>query len=143
MQETGIVLDASYIPFSMKKQKEIWPKCRDALFCFADYTTIYYRWTGKGIAIYMREATAGDYIQRALIGGKVGETDTTKYQYIALYTTDYDAFKHEIYHVFQYGHSLIGSMFAVRTIAGIPIASSNLSESAKREIVKNKWRAWK
>ncbi len=110
----------------------------DNLFDIADF----HKWTAKGIAIYMREATAVDYIQRALIGGKVGETDTTKYQYIALYTTDYDSFKHEVYHVFQNGHSLIGSMFAIRTIAGIPITSSNLSESSKREIIKNKWRSY-
>ncbi len=132
--ETGIVIIPQYVEFSMEQQNKVWPKCTEPLLCFADWGTIFNA-NKHDITLYIRGSSIGDMVQRVLIGGVVGETDITRHQHIAIYTTDYTAFKHEVYHVWT-GHSWSGVMSPILT----PLTSTRLSEASRHDILISKWR---
>ena len=135
--ETGIVLNPiDIIHFDMSEQRQIWPACREVVPCWADY--VYLNGYKYDIAIYFTRINPIVYI----LGGVVGEIDATKLRYIALYNLSYWNFKHHVCHVFHAGHSSSGVMFPLESFSFIPVASSNLSEESRREVLKNKWRVF-
>ena len=136
--ETGITINPTFIHFSMTEQMKKWPKCRRTLPCFADYVCIYHQ--PYDIAIYYDNDGIVGEIERVIVGGAEAQTDTDKYRYIILHTTSYDRFKHEFYHVFHPGHSMLGLMRQFRSVAYIPLAFTALSDASKAEITANKWR---
>jgi hypothetical protein len=137
--ETGIQLHITeIIPFDMDSQQKIWPACQELMPCWADYCVLN-RYQYDVAIVFI----ANTPILNFLLGGAVGYTDTSKYRYIALKTTEYRAFKHELYHVFHHGHSLAGVMFPVNNFCGIPTSGTDLSEDSRQEILSNKWRDFK
>jgi hypothetical protein len=137
--ETGIQLHITeIIPFDMSEQAKIWPACKNIVPCWADY--VFLNGYKYDIAITF---TANTPLINFLIGGVIGLTDTSKYRYIVLKTTDYRAFKHEVYHVFHHEHSLSGLMFPVNNFIGIPTTGTELSERSREEILRFKWREFK
>jgi len=131
VMETGIILNVvDIVPFDMNEQHKIWPAC-------ADYA--YLSGIPNDIAIAFIPNTP---IINFLVGGALGMCDTTVYRYIALKTTDYRVFKHEVIHVFHPGHSMSGLMFPIESFVGIPTGGFGLSEASREEVLRNKWRVF-
>jgi hypothetical protein len=136
--ETGIRLNVTQIiPFDMSEQVRIWPACQHDVPCWADY--VFLNGYKYDVAVFFTHANPLAF----LFGGVVGVIDDTKLRYIVLYSSSYWNFKHHLYHVFCREHDWAGVMSPIESINFIPVASTNLTEESRKEILRNKYREFK